>query len=302
MEARKMTARHLFMAFSLCSSFCLAISGRILGQDASYARSPQTITNGVGVKLVLIQPGRFTMGSQVSEEGSKEHETLHKVELTKPYYLGTTEVTENQWALVIGPSLITEMVEERDPKTNRLISKIEKQRPNPLLGSQLPKTSVSWEDAVKFCQRLSELPEEKKENRTYRLPTEAEWEYACRAGTSTAYNFGDKATAIGDYAWFVGNSKKNNLRQRHTVAAKKPNALGLYDMHGNMWEWCNDWYGPYPEGFVTDPQGPLVGSVHVRRGGSWDCVAEDCRSAYRFGLDKYYRDNDIGFRVALSQP
>ncbi len=297
-----MKARYSFLVFILYTFICLAIPVGILGQDASPPQLPQTVTNSVGTKLVLIQSGRFTMGSQISEEGSKEHETLHKVELTQPYYLGTTEVTENQWALVMGPSMITEMVEERDPKTKRFIRKIEKQRPNPMLGSQLPITSVSWEDAVKFCQRLSELPEEKKEGRTYRLPTEAEWEYACRAGTSTAYSFGDTATSLGDYAWFVGNSKRNNMRARYPVGTKKPNAWGLYDMHGNVWEWCSDWYGPYPEGFVNDPQGPSKGSVHVRRGGSWDCLAPDCRSAFRFGLDQYYRDNDFGFRIALSPP
>ena len=297
-----MKARYSFLVFISYAFICMAIPTGVLGQDASSPPPPQTVTNSVGTKLVLIQSGRFTMGSQTSEEGSKEHETLHKVELTQPYYLGTTEVTENQWAQVMGPSMITEMVEERDPKTKRFIRKIEKQSPNPMLGSQLPKTSVSWEEAVKFCQRLSELPEEKKEGRTYRLPTEAEWEYACRAGTSTAYSFGDRATSLGDYAWFVVNSKRNNIRTRYPVGTKKPNAWGLYDMHGNVWEWCSDWYGPYPEGFVTDPQGPSKGSVHVRRGGSWDCLAVDCRSAFRFGVDQYYRDNDFGFRIALSPP
>jgi formylglycine-generating enzyme required for sulfatase activity len=280
----------------------LIIIPKLANSQESLSTQGGTITNSIGMKLVPIAAGRFSMGSPTSEVGSKEEETLHKVELTQPYYLGVTEVTEHQWAVVMESALITEMVEERDPKTNRFIRKVEQQRPNPLLGSQLPKTSISWDEAVKFCERLSELPEEKKEGRTYRLPTEAEWEYACRAGTSTAYSFGDRDSALGEFAWFVGNSKKNNMRTRHPVGTKKTNAWGLHDMHGNVWEWCSDWYGPYPDDFVTDPTGPLSGSVRVRRGGSWDCLAADCRSAFRFGPGQFYRDNDFGFRVALSLP
>jgi len=159
-----------------------------------------------------------------------------------------------------------------------------------------PVDQVSWEDAVEFCKKLSELPEEKKAGRVYRLPTEAEWEYACRAGSKAAYSFGANSKTLGDYAWFGENSGN----QTHPVGEKKANAWGLYDMHGNVWEWCSDWYGVYPKGSVSDPSGPSEGSIRVDRGGSWAYGAANCRSAYRgWGAPSYRIGND-GFRVALS--
>ena len=132
-------------------------------------------------------------------------------------------------------------------------------------------------DAVEFCRKLSAMPAEKTAGHVYRLPTEAEWEYACRSGTTTAYGFGDDASRLGDYGWFSGNSDSST----HPVGEKKPNAWGLYDMHGGVYEWCQDWYGDYPSGSATDPTGATSGSFRVLRGGGWSNGARYCRSAYR---------------------
>jgi formylglycine-generating enzyme required for sulfatase activity len=157
--------------------------------------------------------------------------------------------------------------------------------------------ACQWEDAVEFCKKLSDLPEEKKAGCVYRLPTEAEWEYACRAGSKAAFSFGENSKSLGDYAWFNGNSN----RQTHSVGEKKANAWGLYDMHGNVWEWCSDWYGEYPRCAVSDPNGPNKGSSRVYRGGSWYDDATLCESACRNRYPPEIRFiNFIGFRLAMS--
>ena len=165
-------------------------------------------------------------------------------------------------------------------------------------SSMYPVEQVSWEDAVEFCKKLSDLPEEKKAGRVYRLPTESEWEYACRAGTTTGYCFGDDESRLAEYAWFYRNSNS----QTHPVGEKKSNPLGLYDMHGNVWEWYSDWYGNYPSVAVADPVGPKEGSDRVNRGGRWSGEAAFCRSAYRHWSSPAFRGIDLGFRVALSFP
>ena len=149
---------------------------------------------------------------------------------------------------------------------------------------------------MEFCRKLSELPEERKAERVYRLPTEAEWEYACRAGTTTKYSFGEDEKLLGDYGWFDGNSDE----QTHPVGQKKPNAWGLYDMHGNAWEWCSDWLGEYPYGEVTNPKGPSSGSNRVIRGGCWYDPGRRCPSANRFWSIPSRRIMVLGFRLALS--
>jgi formylglycine-generating enzyme required for sulfatase activity len=155
---------------------------------------------------------------------------------------------------------------------------------------------VSWEDAVEFCRRLSELPAEKEAGHVYRLPTEAEWEYACRAGTTTNFGFGDDDSNLDDYAWF----RENSAEKTHPVGGKKPNAWGLYGMHGNVGEWCQDWKEDYPEDAVTDPTGPASGLYRVIRGGSYLKPAEYCRSASRSGYKPSSRNYHHGFRVSLS--
>ena len=153
---------------------------------------------------------------------------------------------------------------------------------------------MRWYDAVEFCRKLSDLPAEKSAGHVYRLPTEAEWKYACRAGTTTKYSFGDRASELGDYAWYRDNSGKTT----HPVGGKKPNPWGLYDMHGNVWEWCQDWYGDYPSGAVTDPTGPASGDRRVLHGGSFFLRTSDVRSAYRNNYQPATRGNAIGFRPA----
>ena len=258
----------------------LFILGMIQLGCQTYAQSPKTITNSIGMKLVLIPKGTFMMGSPIEEEGAENDEEQHQVTIGKDYYLGVTEVTQGQYEKVMGtnPSYFQK----------RVIRKSD--------SSMYPVEQVSWEDAVEFCKKLSDLPEEKKAGRVYRLPTEAEWEYACRAGSKAAYSFGANSKTLGDYAWFGENSGG----QTHPVGEKKANAWGLYDMHGNVWEWCSDWYGVYPKGSVSDPSGPSEGSDRVDRGGSWINGAANCRSARRSGYDPSDRSFNYGFRVALS--
>ncbi|MFM8324114.1 MAG: formylglycine-generating enzyme family protein, partial [Pirellulaceae bacterium] len=244
------------------------------GQDADVAPSVKEITNSIGMKLVRIPAGRFSMGSPASEPGSEEHEVLHKVELTQDYFMGVTEVTEQQWATVMLPAFTTQTVEKRDPETKRLIKREEVQVREPKLDSQLPMTGISWLEAMEFCRRLGELPEEKKEGRRYRLPTEAEWERACRADTSSAYSFGDDRSKLKEFAWYGGQEAK-------PVGQLKPNAWGLFDMHGNAAEWCYDFFGAYAEGLIENPSGPeRLLSVQfeiqrVIRGGSMESKEAD---------------------------
>jgi formylglycine-generating enzyme required for sulfatase activity len=240
----------------------------------TYAQSPKTITNSIGMKLVLIPKGTFMMGSPASEQGRDDDETQHEVTISKDYYLGVFEVTRGQYEKVMGtnPSYFQK----------RVIGKSD--------SSMYPVEQVSWEDAVEFCKKLSELPEEKKAGRVYHLPTEAEWEYACRAGSKAAYSFGANSKTLGDYAWFGGNSGL----QTHPVGEKKANAWGLYDMHGNVLEWCSDCWGKYPKGSVSDPSGPSEGSFRVYRGGCWSIVAASCRSANRLRNVPSNRADDFG--------
>lgn len=217
-------------------------------------------TNSIGMQLKMIPAGTFTMG---------EGDDAHQVTLTQSFRIGVHEVTQEQYERVMSSN------------------------PSYFKGPQNPVTSVTWDDAVKFCEKLSALPEEKAAGRVYRLPTEAEWEYACRAGTTTKYSFGDIEGALGDYAWYRANSGGKT----HRVGAKRRNPWGLYDMRGNVWEWCQDWYGDYPKGAVTDPTGAESGSYRVRRGGSWDYTAELCRSAWRFRGLPSSRISLNGFRV-----
>ena len=244
------------------------------------AQPPKEITNSIGMKLVLIPKGTFMMGSPESEKGRNENETQHEVTISKDYYLGVHEVTQAQYEKVIGknPSHFQGAIVGNE-------------------NADLPVENVSWHDAVEFCKKLSELPEEKKAGRVYRLPTEAQWEYACRAGSKTAYSFDDEEGLLPVYGWFYRNSSKRT----HTVGLLEPNAWGLYDMHGNVWEWCSDWYGEYPNGAVSDPVGPRPrkGSHRVIRGGSWCHEAAYCRSAYRYRYVPQDQDDLFGFRVAL---
>ena len=234
------------------------------GAWADYLGVPVETSNSIGMKLKVIPAGTFTMVDRYRS-------TAHKVTLSQPFMLGVHEVTEEQFAKVMGfnPSGLS------------------------FKGAQYPVEQVSWTEAMEFCRKLSALPEERAAGRVYRLPTEAQWEYACRGGTTTEYGFGGEFSDLGQYAWYSSNSGN----QRHPVGQKQPNAWGLYDMHGNVWEWCSDWYDKYPSGGVTDPAGAQSGSYRVRRGGSWYDSDEYCRSAFRNGVIPSSRFISNGFRV-----
>jgi formylglycine-generating enzyme required for sulfatase activity len=219
--------------------------------------------NSIGMKFKLIPAGTFTMG-----KGGDAHE----VTLTKPFKMGVHEVTQSQYKQVMGVN------------------------PSQFKGADNPVGGGNWEDAIEFCRKLSELPAEKAAGNVYRLPTEAQWEYACRAGTTTIYSFVDDDSDLGEHVWY----RENSGRTTHSVGRKLPNAWGLYDMHGNAWERCQDWYDDYPSGVVTDPTGPAEGSFRVCRGGSGYTPAEYCRSAYRSRDEPSSRDDFLGFRVSLS--
>ncbi|XZE18016.1 formylglycine-generating enzyme family protein [Pirellulaceae bacterium SH449] len=279
-----------------CVCLLAAVEASVVqAQEALLGSSLPTLTNSIGMKLVQIPAGRFSMGSPASEPGSQEDEVLHKVELTQSFYVGTTEVTEHQWALVMEDAYSNELVEVRDPETKRFIKKEERQIKNPKLDSRLPVTNISWSQAVEFCRRLGQLPEEKKEGRNYRLPTEAEWEYACRAGTSTAYSFGDDRALLSTYAW-------QGVRQPQLVGQKTPNAWGLYDMHGNVPKWCLEYYGTYPEDLMSDPIGPekLLSQARVTPVAAYNRKESECRSAWR-GESSGASNSATGFRVVLGQ-
>ena len=241
---------------------------------------PGSLTNSIGMKLVPIPAGTFLMGSPEDYEWHEDDELQHEVTLTKDFYLGMTQVTQAQYKEVMGknPSYFQgDKVAGQD-------------------SSEFPMETVSWDHVIEFCRRLSEFPNEKRAGRVYRLPTEAEWEYACRAGTDTAYSFGDgeDTEEVSEHAWHNGNSEDRS----HPVALKRPNAWGLYDMHGNVYEWCNDWQGDYPESAVTDPVGAAEGWCRIARGGCWD--RQSCPSASRNATEQSDSNNYFGFRVALS--
>jgi formylglycine-generating enzyme required for sulfatase activity len=233
------------------------------------------VTNSIGIVLQPIPAGTFMMGSPASGKGRFVDETQHQVTLTKPFSMGRTEVTQGQWKKVMGtePWKGEDYVQE---------------------GDDYPAVYVSWNDAVEFCEKLSAM-----EGKVYRLPTEAEWEYACRGGTKTAFSFGDDEAELGKYAWFDGNAWDIDEKYAHRVAQKLPNPFGLYDMHGNVWEWCSDWKDDYPSTPLTDPRGPDAGSFRVLRGGSWNSEPYNVRCAFRNYNTPENRYANDGFRLVL---
>jgi formylglycine-generating enzyme required for sulfatase activity len=201
----------------------------------------------------------------------------HRVRLTKGFFMAATEVTQAQWKAVMGT----------EPWRWWHAGK----------SSDAPASRLSWNDAREFCRKLSS-----KVGKHVRLPTEAEWEYACRAGSTTAYCFGDDVGKLGEYAWYWANAAEVGEEYPHRVAQKKPNAWGLYDMHGNVCEWCEDWYGEdyYKNSPAADPKGPATGYERVQRGGSWCDVRVSCRSAARVKRPPTYMYPEFGFRVVCA--
>jgi len=278
------------------------------------------IVNGVGMVLVPIPAGEFPMGVAVNEEPLKRrYEKLlqapgvkrklengevteadlmeylkqdvreqekrkagpespqHLVKITRPYYLSSCEVTQQQYEHVMG---------DRPWEGKPLVRE----------GANFAASYVTWDDAVEFCRKLSE-----RENEEYRLPTEAEWEYACRAGSKATWSFGDDRRQLEDHAWYDANAYQDGAQYPHRVGRMLPNGWGLYDMHGNVWEWCQDWYGRYDakKKESVDPTGPERGRHRVWRGGSFASAAQNTRSATRLSFDRedYHPEYLAGFRV-----
>ncbi|MHC4557129.1 MAG: SUMF1/EgtB/PvdO family nonheme iron enzyme, partial [Planctomycetota bacterium] len=248
------------------------------------------ITNSIGMKLVYIPAGSFTMGSSHSAaQLAGEYDELewlftdefpqHQVRISKGFWMGQTEVTQGQYKSVMNaqPWSGKDFVQE---------------------SANNPAVYVSWGDAVAFCRELS-----KQEGKTYRLPTEAEWEYACRAGTKTRFSFGESDLLLGEHAWFQDNTKKVGNSHAHSVGQKKPNPWDLYDMHGNVCEWCSDWYAKdyYSNSQSVDPNGPSSGASRSLRGGSWYGAGDYLRCSMRCLADPVVRGSLVGFRVVRSQ-
>ncbi|MEA2060767.1 MAG: SUMF1/EgtB/PvdO family nonheme iron enzyme [Thermodesulfobacteriota bacterium] len=240
---------------------------------------PKEFINSLGMKFIHVPAGSFIMGSPKDELKRDRSERQYQVTFTKGFYLQSTEVTQKQWLDLMG------------------------ENPAHFLncGMNCPVENIRWSDAIRFIEALNK----KEKIRRYRLPSEAEWEYACRAGTSTAFCSGPMVKE-GDYTTnefldAVGWYYRNSQYSTHKVSLKAPNAWGFYDMHGNVWEWCNDWQRPYPFNPVTDPAGASSGYAKIRRGGSWCHYPEYCRSAYRSYFDPEDSSPEIGFRLAVSE-
>jgi formylglycine-generating enzyme required for sulfatase activity len=259
--------------------------GGASGQEGPIAEEPEKfIINSIGMKFAWLPPGSFQMGSPLTEEKRDINEFQHKVTLSKGFYMGVYPVTQEQWGAVMGDNPSRFKDEE-----------------------SLPVDSVSWHDCQEFIKKLRE-----KDKKPYRLPTEAEWEYACRAGTTTPFYCGetistDQANYNGSHSVYggtyaYGDGKKGVYRGKTTpVGSFPPNAWGLYDMHGNVWQWCQDWRGYYPVSDVIDPQGPHAGADRVLRGGAWNHNPDRCRSALRGGHPPDSRHADWGFRLCFSE-
>jgi formylglycine-generating enzyme required for sulfatase activity len=271
-------------------SVCIVLPGWAWAPAPWVKKHGKEFTNSIGMKLVRIPSGKFKMGSPTDDKHRGRDEQQHEVEISKPFYLGVHEVTQGQYKKVMGsnPSYFSSAGTGKGKVAG-------------LDTSDFPVENVSWEDAVEFCKKLSALPAEKGAGRTYRLPTEAEWEYACRAGAadSSPYHFGNAiSTATVNYGGFrgLGGSPGRTCK----VGSYKPNKFGLFDMHGNVWEWCSDWYERdyYGKSPKVDPQGPMMGTQRVFRGGSWQNPDYCCRTASRIGLaSPKLRNYVIGMRA-----
>ncbi len=233
-------------------------------EEVNKTETKTFVANGISFTMILVEGGTFQMGK--SADGN-DVSPVHNVTLSD-YYIGETEVTQELWQAVMGSN------------------------PSRFKGNMLPVEQVSWNDCQTFITKLNELT-----GQNFRLPTEAEWEFAAKGGTqSKGYTYSGSNT-IGDVAWYGSNSSKT-----HVVATKAPNELGIYDMSGNVWEWCQDWYGSYSSSSQTNPSGPSTGSYRVDRGGSWCYRATICRTAFRDGSSPTFGINSLGLRLAHSSP
>ncbi len=269
-------------ALRFCVVACLMLVG--LSHPAwSQApdEKPRKLKNSIGMEFASIPAGKFLMGSPATEKERSQDETQHEVTLTQGFRMGVHEVTQAQYGQVMGKN------------------------PSYFKGATLPVETVSYDEALAFCKKLSDLPAEKAAGRKYRLPTEAEWEYCCRAGTSTPFHFGNELNgtqANCDGTFPYGTTKQGPyLKKTSPVGSYPPNAWGLYDMHGNVCEWCQDWYGDYPKESIKDPQGCIGGELRVLRGGYWAFNARDCRAACRYWGSPVNHKLLGGIRLLLPQ-
>jgi len=259
----------------------LELVERLLAEaNASHALLPGNFTNSLGMNMIWCPPGDFLMGSPKDEEGYQENQNQVQVRISQGFWLASTPVTQGQWQKLMG----------NNPSNN--------------IGSKdLPVESVSWNDAVEFCDKQN-LQESLPSGYRYALPTEAQWEYACRAGTNTPFHFGSKLNGTeancSTFLPYGTEIRATHLSERTSIVGSyPPNAWNLHDMHGNVWEWCADWYGDYLPG-GKDPVGPRTGAYRMVRGGAWDFFAVQCRAAYRARYEPSDRNSDsLGFRPAL---
>jgi formylglycine-generating enzyme required for sulfatase activity len=237
---------------------CVATWCLIAGAEPT----PDVIENSIGVRMKLLPAGTFTMGD---DTGDAFERPAHRVTLSRPFYMGVYEVTHAQWKQVMNSS------------------------PSNPQAADHPVENVDWQEAIAFCEKLSALPEERKQGRV------------CRAGTTTKFSFGDHAANLGEYGWFEKNSPiATQSIATHQVGLKKPNAWGLYDMHGNVREWCNDRPDRYRGDAVTDPSELAEQNLRILRGGSWRDPAGYAKSSYRISTGTWVKGGEIGFRLALS--
>lgn len=245
---------------------------------ARHLKTDVHIKNGIGMRLVLIPPGEFLMGSPESESGRQAGEKVHRVRISHPFFLGMTEVTQGQWKQVM----------KSTPWEGK---------PHVQSGDDYPATYINWVDALAFCEKLNH-----QEQKQYALPTEAEWEYAARAGVAARFSFGDDESKLAEFAWFEKNANSTTERYAHKVGLKQDNPFGLYDMHGNVLEWCMDGFDEkyYARSPMLDPPGGRGAAGRVVRGGSWTSATSECRSAHRNQASQRFANFDIGFRVRLN--
>ena len=320
-------AMFLLAGFTILAGICSASNSRpVAGKSWTLPLSA-----GGELKMVWIGPGSFTMGSLKSETGHHEDETQFQVTLSHGFWIGATEVTVAQWRDVMGTDLrghLADVINDdtlydfpgRKTTIRDFMGMSKDGDVGRYLANQaedLPMYFTSWNDAIEFCQKLTQR--ERKAGRLpagykYTLPTEAQWEYASRAGTTEAtfagrlVVAGNAAPVLDGIAWYVANSTQGysgkslgpTVAGPRTVGTKQPNGWGLYDMNGNLWEWCSDWYGPYPTGSAKDPTGPATGTERVNRGGSWGSGPTDERSANRAKNPRAEASAWRGFRLVLS--
>ena len=262
------------MQKALCY-FIIAFSLARVQAQVPQAGNVITLPGGVEMSFVFIPAGEFLMGSPESEpDRDRDEGPLHRVKISKPFYLGITEVTQQQWEALMG----------ENPAVFKIF-------PEHL---EHPVEMVSWNDCRQFLERLNALGQGK-----FRLPTEAEWEYACRAGTDTRYYWGEKIKGIREHSWY----NRTSYGRTYPVATKAKNPWGLYDMAGSVWEWCSDWKASYSsEPLQVDPKGPESGKVKIFRGGSWYDFENSLRSANRHGHGPDRGYTAIGFRVLMEMP